>query len=378
MKFESTNSNSTTIDEDTSSKAMLAIDGVATYKRGLTTIEEQLITYRKNEVVFSEEVVVLKREVACKDYEKNILKSEFEKVNAFPPPHPLIYNRPKKLDLSYSSLDEFKEPEFKGYGSEDSKKESNVVCDKKSDDSKENSDNSLAQCKYHQREGVVYGNTYKRVNYNYTTNRNHLNAQRNMVPRAVLMKTGVKTFNTARTVNTAHPKSIGKPQQDDTGFVASGCLRHMTGNIAYLSDFKEFDRGYVTFEGEANDVGNEAAHKELGDKMERAATTASSLEAEQDSGAQTRFETTSNSPMNHLSQELTHLEVGRTQTAALCIIEDGVQGITATIDRKLKVLVTEASIRRHLKLEDSKGLKTLPTTEIFEQLALMGSRNMVF
>ncbi|GKE68495.1 hypothetical protein Tco_1526567 [Tanacetum coccineum] len=53
-------------------------------------------------------------------------------------------------------------------------------------------------------------------------------------------------------------------------------------------------------------VGDEAVHKELGDRMERAATTASSLEAEQDSGsgpkcqdsilgdvnAQTRFEIT--------------------------------------------------------------------------------------
>ncbi|GKB23350.1 ribonuclease H-like domain-containing protein, partial [Tanacetum coccineum] len=35
---------------------------VATYKRGLATVEEQLITYRKNEVLFSEEVAVLKRE----------------------------------------------------------------------------------------------------------------------------------------------------------------------------------------------------------------------------------------------------------------------------------------------------------------------------
>ncbi|GJW31847.1 putative ribonuclease H-like domain-containing protein, partial [Tanacetum coccineum] len=40
-------------------------------------------------------------------------------------------------------------------------------------------------------------------------------------------------------------------------------------------------------------VGDEAVHKELGDRMERAATTASSLEAEQDSDAQSRFETTS-------------------------------------------------------------------------------------
>ncbi|GJX85198.1 putative ribonuclease H-like domain-containing protein [Tanacetum coccineum] len=134
--------------EDTSLKAMLAIDGV-----GLATIEEQLVTYRKNGVLFSEEVAVLKREVACKDYEISVLKTEFEKVkskmglgyNVVPPPHPLIYNRPKKLDLSYSGLDEFKEPEFKAYGSEVSKQESNVVCDKKSDDSKENSDDSLVK-----------------------------------------------------------------------------------------------------------------------------------------------------------------------------------------------------------------------------------------
>ncbi|GKB47100.1 hypothetical protein Tco_0897853, partial [Tanacetum coccineum] len=52
----------------------------AIYKRGLATVEAQLITYRKNEVFFSEEVVILKREVACKDYEINVLKSEFEKV----------------------------------------------------------------------------------------------------------------------------------------------------------------------------------------------------------------------------------------------------------------------------------------------------------
>ncbi|GJT35947.1 putative ribonuclease H-like domain-containing protein, partial [Tanacetum coccineum] len=36
---------------------------------------------------------------------------------------------------------------------------------------------------------------------------------------------------------------------NDKGFVDSGCSRHMTGNIAHLSDFKDFDGGYVTFGG---------------------------------------------------------------------------------------------------------------------------------
>ncbi|GJR55503.1 hypothetical protein Tco_1406024 [Tanacetum coccineum] len=80
----------------------------------------------KNEVLFSEEVAVLKREVGIKQYEINTLKAE-----------------PNKLDLSYSGLDEFKEPEFKGYGLENNKKESNVV--KESDNSKENSDKSLVK-----------------------------------------------------------------------------------------------------------------------------------------------------------------------------------------------------------------------------------------
>ncbi|GKD59367.1 hypothetical protein Tco_1296876 [Tanacetum coccineum] len=34
--------------------------------------------------------------------------------------------------------------------------------------------------------------------------------------------------------------------------------------------------------------------------------------------------------------------------------------------------LTEASLRRHLKLEDNGGITTLPNTEIFEQLALIG------
>ncbi|GKB98232.1 hypothetical protein Tco_0984369 [Tanacetum coccineum] len=61
------------------------------------------------------------------------------------------------------------------------------------------------------------------------------------------------------------------------------------------------------------------------------------------------------------------------QTATVSTLDNGEMEITATIDGKVKI-VTEASIRRHLKLEDSDGISNLPTTEIFEQLALMGSK----
>ncbi|GJV93885.1 putative ribonuclease H-like domain-containing protein [Tanacetum coccineum] len=45
--------------------------------------------------------------------------------------------------------------------------------------------------------------------------------------------------------------NYGHPQKEDQGYVDSGCSRHMTGNMSYLSDFKEFDGGYVTFGGGA-------------------------------------------------------------------------------------------------------------------------------
>ncbi|GKC70209.1 hypothetical protein Tco_1116092, partial [Tanacetum coccineum] len=59
------------------------------------------------------------------------------------------------------------------------------------------------------------------------------------------------------------------------------------------------------------------------------------------------------------------------QTASASTPENGEMEITATIDGKVKV-VSEASIRRHFKLEDSDGISTLPNAKNFEQLALMG------
>ncbi|GJX20440.1 putative ribonuclease H-like domain-containing protein, partial [Tanacetum coccineum] len=99
-----------------------------------------------------------------------------------------------------------------------------------------NFDHLQTNCNYHQRERVVYGSNYTRVNYNYSAQKAHPSAQRNMVPRAVLMKNGLRTLNTAWPVNT-----IPKLQ-----FIVLD-----QWNMSYLLDFKEFDRGYVTFGGGA-------------------------------------------------------------------------------------------------------------------------------
>ncbi|GKA95921.1 hypothetical protein Tco_0818016, partial [Tanacetum coccineum] len=51
--------------------------------------------------------------------------------------------------------------------------------------------------------------------------------------------------------------------------------------------------------------------------------------------------------------------------------DNGEVHITATIDGHLTTL-TEASLRRHLKLDDHDSITSIPNSEIFEQLALMG------
>ncbi|GKC37549.1 putative ribonuclease H-like domain-containing protein, partial [Tanacetum coccineum] len=62
------------------------------------------------------------------------------------------------------------------------------------------------------------------------------------------------------------------------------------------------------------------------------------------------------------------------QTTTASTLDNGEMEITATIDGKVKT-VSEASIGKHLKLEDSDGISNFPTTEIFKQLALMRLSN---
>ncbi|GKC07424.1 hypothetical protein Tco_0999034 [Tanacetum coccineum] len=65
------------------------------------------------------------------------------------------------------------------------------------------------------------------------------------------------------------------------------------------------------------------------------------------------------------------------QTATVRTVDNGEQEITATVDGK-EFTITEASVRRHLQLADVEGISALPTTEIFDQLSLMGNMKRGF
>ncbi|GJZ47274.1 hypothetical protein Tco_0601106 [Tanacetum coccineum] len=65
------------------------------------------------------------------------------------------------------------------------------------------------------------------------------------------------------------------------------------------------------------------------------------------------------------------------ETATTRTLDNGEIELTATIDGKVKI-VTEASVKRHPQLVYSNGISSLPTTEIFEQLSLMGASKGYF
>ncbi|GJS07443.1 hypothetical protein Tco_0364239 [Tanacetum coccineum] len=201
----------------------------------------------------------------------------------------------KKIFINGNDIAGYDKSKVEAYGPENSKKESNVVCKNESDKSKENSDKSLVK------------EQVSRVSDDEEQDESMPNPKKKtVIPIAAKIEKPVK--KSVRSVNTAHPKTavhsaksktyfskqaqsiakipfykqttltrrslheakrhyytgspqhigfgdlpnlMGKPQLDDKGFVDSGCSRHMIGNIAYLSDFKQFDRCYVAFGGGA-------------------------------------------------------------------------------------------------------------------------------
>ncbi|GKB32488.1 hypothetical protein Tco_0871889, partial [Tanacetum coccineum] len=133
-------------------------------------------------------------------------------------------------------------------------------------------------------------------------------------------------------------------------------------------------------------VGDEAIYKELGNIMERAATAASSLEAEQDSGSVPRCQDSILGDVNAQTSPKfaeTHNVVAflekPEESDGFAEIIDFLKAssvsyaltIQALVDKK-RVIVTESSIRRDLHLDDAEGTDCLPTATIFEELARMG------
>nr|GEW97418.1 ribonuclease H-like domain-containing protein [Tanacetum cinerariifolium] len=85
------------------------------------------------------------------------------------------------------------------------------------------------------------------VNRKFSTGRRNFPTVNRKFPTASRkFTTGGTKFHTA---DMGRKGKAGSSQNhiDDKGYWDSGCSRHMTGNISYLSDFEPFDGGYVSF-----------------------------------------------------------------------------------------------------------------------------------
>ncbi|GJZ71882.1 hypothetical protein Tco_0635733, partial [Tanacetum coccineum] len=282
---------------------------------------------------------------------KDLKKSELTVLGNFMPPTP---------DLSFTGLDEFvNEPVVENCKAMSSEEEPKIV--KKNDDAPiieewvsgdEEEDVSHPKSKKKivrpiskSKDGKTCLEQFSKGESSKFAKKTHPYAKKNLVPRAVLTKSGLVSVNSARqvnaaylkiTVNVARPMSYlsktaystvkrpiykntsfknsninqrvntardtnfntarlkevvnavkgnifnvvkasacwvwkpkhkvldhGNPQMDlqDQGVIDSGCSRHMTGNMSYLTDYEEIDGGYITFGG--NPKGGKIIGKEV-------------------------------------------------------------------------------------------------------------------
>ncbi|GJW71758.1 putative ribonuclease H-like domain-containing protein [Tanacetum coccineum] len=274
------------------------------YKTGLKSVEERLEFYKTNESIYLEDIKGLKveihiGEITIRELRKKLKIAQKEKngiqlnidnfenaskslnkliecqivhnckkglgYNAVLPPYTRNF-MPPTPDLSFTGLDEFvNKPLVENNKSMSSEEEPKKV--------RKNDDAPIIE----ERVSDISVNTATQVNAAHS--KTTVNAARPMsylsktshstVKRPIHKNTTFKNINinqrvnTARdkNFNTARPKAVvnavkgnsfnavkasacwGNPQMDlqDQGVIDSGCSRHMTGNMSYLTDYEEID-----------------------------------------------------------------------------------------------------------------------------------------
>nr|GEY02279.1 putative reverse transcriptase, RNA-dependent DNA polymerase [Tanacetum cinerariifolium] len=186
----------------------------------------------------------------------------YERYHAVSPPPTGLFS-PLKLDLSNSVLEEFKQPQFESYGPKSSEMESKNASEDIPNELKEYLDASLVKDRVsNNKDCSVESPVVVEKNIVVPTIAKVKVVRPKQQEKPVRKIVRPRPVNTSRPrlVNTARPNSAvvnvvrvnqSHPQKEDQGYLDSGCPRHMTRNMPYLSDFKEFDAGYVTFRGGA-------------------------------------------------------------------------------------------------------------------------------
>ncbi|GJY81973.1 uncharacterized mitochondrial protein-like protein [Tanacetum coccineum] len=141
----------------------------------------------------------------------------------------------------------------------------------------------------------------------------------------------------------------------DQEVIDSGCSRHMTGNMSYLTDYEEINGRYVAFEGNPK-----------GEKITGKGTIKTVM---------LLFDPSMSARVKLMMEKLFRIELELMLFWSTVVVKtiNGEAQLHALVDGK-KIIVTESSVRRDLQLADEEGVDCLPNSTIFEQLTLMGSK----
>nr|GEX74118.1 ribonuclease H-like domain-containing protein [Tanacetum cinerariifolium] len=254
--------------EEKSPKALMVIDGVKWDWSYMANDEEnhllELELIKKKKEGLDGKLAGF--QTASKDLDSLLESQRLDKnkeglgYSAFPPLPAQIYSSPKK-DLSWTGLPEFKDDTITNYSrpvptiessSDDAQNRNPSVTEEASPSTitpksfikfvKANNSptrSKIDKAKEAKKSPIKYAEQYKKP----TTKPNVKGNQRNwnnlkshqLGPNFVMKKNACLT--------------VGSSQNniDDKGYWDSGCSRHMTGNISYLSDYEPFDGVYVSF-----------------------------------------------------------------------------------------------------------------------------------
>nr|GEU54843.1 hypothetical protein [Tanacetum cinerariifolium] len=284
---------------------------VLSYKLGLESIEARLVVYRQNENVFEEDIKLLKLDVMLRDNALVELRKTFEKAKKERDELKLTLENFKTSSKNLSKLLESNITDKTCLGYDNQVFHSQVFTSDELTSSE--LDVSMSTSPVHDRyksgEGYhavppPYIGTFmppkhdlvfhdastvsKTVlivfNVELSTTKPTKDMSQSNRPSAPIIEDWVSDSEDEYEVE--HPKQTKNFRKDipksrghkhswnkkgnlhqalkDKGIIDSGCSRHMIGNISYLSDFKDINRGYVAFGG--NPKGGKITGKGSGPK----------------------------------------------------------------------------------------------------------------
>nr|GEW08551.1 putative ribonuclease H-like domain-containing protein [Tanacetum cinerariifolium] len=211
---------------------------VLSYKTGLESVETRLVIYQQNETIFKEDIKLLKLDVmlrynALVDLRKKFKKAEQERDE--------LKLKLDKFQTSSKSLSQLLASQTNGKTGlgYDNQVFSSTVFDYAEMISSESDEHLCPKPDLVFHDAPIANETVPTII--------------NVEPSEPMPTQKASSFvQTSEHLKPPRPSvKPGNPQHDlkDKGIIDSGCTRHMTENIHYLSNFEEINGGYIAFGG---------------------------------------------------------------------------------------------------------------------------------